>query len=281
MKTIPRTERQRCAFTLTELLVVIGTIAVLTATLLPMVAKAKQDAQRVVCEENMHAIWQGVRQYANTFDNHFPCPPPARLVELGNYGWGGEPWSDWWIDTYLKPGVENFLGTRTTSLARCPTMGRSGTTEWPRWMDSRNPNFSYAFNAYVCGGFDDWKNPSTGLVERTLCQGASVADPDLQSHAARAMLLTETCCGSRIGRNDHVNGAHYSRGLIPGSVPQPESHYGGQHDGRANVLFCDGHVESLSISDIPIMDVHDARGSSNPDSQVFWHNTMWPRVFSD
>jgi prepilin-type N-terminal cleavage/methylation domain-containing protein len=68
----PRTSRIDGAFTLVELLVVIGVIAVLMAVLLPTLAKAQQAAQRTACLSNLRQIHQAFAFYA--LDNRDQVP---------------------------------------------------------------------------------------------------------------------------------------------------------------------------------------------------------------
>ena len=69
--------RRTKGFTLVELLVVIGIIAVLVAMLLPALNKAQEQARRTACLSNMHQIGLAMIMYAN--DNKGFVPPRYRL----------------------------------------------------------------------------------------------------------------------------------------------------------------------------------------------------------
>lgn len=76
--------KQRRAFSLIELLVVIGIIAVLMAILLPALEKARESALKVKCASNIRQVGQALVLYSN--DNHGQYPrttyiPGAPLTE--------------------------------------------------------------------------------------------------------------------------------------------------------------------------------------------------------
>ncbi len=62
------------AFTLVELLVVIGVIAVLVAMLLPALARVRESGNSIRCRANLTQIGAALRQYANENGDHFPNP---------------------------------------------------------------------------------------------------------------------------------------------------------------------------------------------------------------
>jgi prepilin-type N-terminal cleavage/methylation domain-containing protein/prepilin-type processing-associated H-X9-DG protein len=68
MTSLPR----RTAFTLVELLVVIGIIALLISMLLPALNKAREQAKRTVCQSQLRQIGQVWHMYAGDHKGFFP-----------------------------------------------------------------------------------------------------------------------------------------------------------------------------------------------------------------
>jgi prepilin-type N-terminal cleavage/methylation domain-containing protein/prepilin-type processing-associated H-X9-DG protein len=68
----PPSSRRRRGFTLVELLVVIGVIALLIAILLPALAKARRSARDVACQSNLRQIGLALNAYAADHKGSLP-----------------------------------------------------------------------------------------------------------------------------------------------------------------------------------------------------------------
>ena len=99
--------RSRRAFTLTELLVVIGIIAVVSAVLFPVLASAKASANRAVCVSNLGQISKGLQMYVSDYDDRL-MPPNHRPAGAAN-----SRNDRTWVQSLL-PYVRNF------TMFRCP-----------------------------------------------------------------------------------------------------------------------------------------------------------------
>ncbi len=94
-------------FTLIELLVVIAIIAILAAILFPVFARARENARKSSCQNNLKQVVLGFKQYINDFDERYPLI----AVTSGNAA-GVPPYG--WADA-LQPYIKN------TQVYQCPS----------------------------------------------------------------------------------------------------------------------------------------------------------------
>jgi len=119
----------RRAFTLLDLLVTIGVIALLAAILLPAMSTARNQAKAVLCQNNQRALWQGIAVFVVDNDGHLvgnqydpPNPTPSHRDWLRGdnaNGWQGAPqagtlWKYIHVPTvYLCPARDHATGSGT------------------------------------------------------------------------------------------------------------------------------------------------------------------------
>lgn len=115
MYPLPPTSRRRHAFTLVELLVVIGIIALLISILLPSLNQARRSAKSLVCAANARSIVQGMTLYANEYDGAIPGSAwtsgrhlfPDKTPGISNYNVPGVSHiNDWQAPIARMIGIE-------------------------------------------------------------------------------------------------------------------------------------------------------------------------------
>ncbi len=129
-------------FTLIELLVVIAIIAILAAILFPAFAKARESARRASCSSNMKQIGIALTQYAQEYDEKYPC----------DYDSGNNKMYKQSIQPYLKSG----------QVWSCPSNPASSNISFPASNGYPAIADSYAANARIM--VPGWAAPSGQTV---------------------------------------------------------------------------------------------------------------------
>ena len=127
---------RRRAFTLVELLVVIGIIAILIAILMPALTRARDQAVRLQCMSNLRNIMQAITMYESENKNYLPYCGWGNMPDM-HTGWLYKSNGGTWIDNpppldFAKTGVV-YSYLKTTQVFKCPLHQEnrsSGPTEW-------------------------------------------------------------------------------------------------------------------------------------------------------
>jgi prepilin-type N-terminal cleavage/methylation domain-containing protein/prepilin-type processing-associated H-X9-DG protein len=220
--------RKNGAFTLIELLVVIAIIAILSAMLLPVLAKGRLTAQRAACESNLRQLGVATEIYLGDNAGLFfkRCEP---LTTAGQQWWFG----------WLAAGTEGQRAFDLSTSVLFPYLHSSDVRLCPSpvWnspqFKSKGTNviFSYGCNAYLFAG------PSQNSVNAN--KVSHPADTALFADAAQVNTFQAPASATHPMFEEFYYldlETNYSS-----ANNYPNGHF--RHSQKANVTFADGHVD--------------------------------------
>lgn len=237
-----RRSRAPRAFTLVELLVVIGIIALLVSILLPSLNRAREAAKQTKCLSNLKQIGMAFTMYLNENGNWFPAG--ARTGGHQDHDWV------WWQQTYMSDGtmatggIAPYLHVTPQSyeVLTCPSDDPGNRTR-------TNPTypFSYAMNfflsSYDYGDVNDVNGavpfPKVTLVRQSAETILVLEEDEHTIDDGYASIWTPTPYWGLVNllaiRHDHAR-------KLPDN---PTTGLTSNGSCRGNVTFCDGHAEYI------------------------------------
>jgi prepilin-type processing-associated H-X9-DG protein/prepilin-type N-terminal cleavage/methylation domain-containing protein len=211
---------QNSAFTLIELLAVITIIGILVALLLPAISQSKARAQRIQCANNLHQLGLGLQNFLT--ENH-SYPSAFALTKSDIPG-------RWWADQLERGGFDTTTPATNffeKGVWHCPS------AHWPNIGPGDFLSYGYnAFGVLKVGdrpnalGLHGHYNPSSGTL--IPIAESEVANPS-----------------DMMAIGDDLFGFIYF--MRVDSVENKKWNASSRHQGRANVVFCDGHVEPPTL----------------------------------
>ena len=230
------------AFTLIELLTVIAIIGILAALLLAAISQAKARAQRIQCVNNVRQLGLGMQAFVADNDTY----PLFNTQPGGSYQVGLISWPVYIQYGFLKKSDGHWIHQ---GAWQCPSAIRPPEFK----TDAEYHNYlSYGYNG---SGLDAPGNTnSLGLgghrimTDGTLRMPLSppVSESEVASPSDMIAIGDGFCGGNGVLREGWLLCRFYGFIDFTDYLGSTKSSYA-RHQGRANVVFCDGHVESPTL----------------------------------
>ena len=263
-------------FSLLEVLVVMGIIAMLAGILFPTVQKAKRHANRLLTRSNQRQIVQAVTVYAVGNDDHFP-DSVATIGTAGNWNWS-EP------TLITCPAAKSLQVHRSMSAYLGAYINNVGIMACP------NAPRKFKYMQEVWDAQDDWDYPGMGAGTDPVTGNYSFywnytgylegrtrlfKGPSTSAGARReSKLLVSDYFGYDHWRSLKAFGScePFKGAEITPETPKASSYWSRREDwGNLQTItvklqagFTDGHVESYSAANVVPMKAIRIRASNTP-----------------
>jgi prepilin-type processing-associated H-X9-DG protein/prepilin-type N-terminal cleavage/methylation domain-containing protein len=242
-------------FTLVELLVVIGIIALLIAILMPALSRARQQANQVKCAANLRQQGQAMAMYLNQWKaypghaaqgggvTYAAWPTRLRTYLNNNQGVFHCPSQDSGFEWQSKTGTGGGFATQADSAY--------GYNQGELLLNVFTIPFSYGYNDWGASG----GQPVGPKEQRGL--GGDLWIGGMELKIGRVKKAAEM-----IAIADNTQDTIWDFNLDP---RDPREAPGKIHNKGCNVLFCDGHVQWYTQQDVVLYDVRTLSASTVND----------------
>lgn len=235
-----QSHRERSAFTLVELLTVIAIVGVLGALLLTAISQAKGRALRIQCANNVRQLGQALQMFVG--DNHgYPLNVNGDFYK-GSYSEHYFGWMDALTRQFeLKINRSNWQD----SVWFCPVASH------PPNVPKEFFFFSYGYNSFGLATNKDVSSLGlgghNGMGNLRMDGKIIFAPPVNESEIANPSDLMAIGDGL-IGNSPFIqDGSDLFWRIATADFFGSTKRAYARHQGRANVVFCDGHVESPTL----------------------------------
>ena len=261
---------RECAFTLTELLVVMATLAILAAVMLPALAKSGDNGMRTACLNNLRQLGTALNMYVGENQDTMPWP---------NWGYNGPPCPAGWLYS-PNPNTPNELYTVTPASWSTNRVANLKTGTFWQYLKKADVYFCPAFLANVMGTHAnvfpsyDWQDYPNKLSSYCM-NGASAFFPPLGNSAIfgyRSCKVSQIWSPSCIilwepdGRVGRGNGDGYNDGANYPNTSEGVSSL--LHVTGANVLAVSGNARVMSFTDF-------LAEMNNPPANIKGKGLLW------